>query len=71
MVLDGGDDSLNADEWNQFKEDVDNYGILRWNVDKPALVVNCEWTFCDADISKVDQVVSVSHTKLSSPSTDN
>ena len=29
VVLFGRDDGLNADEWNKFKEDIDDYGILR------------------------------------------
>ena len=37
VVLIGGDDGLNTDEWNQFKEVVENCGILRWNVDEPFL----------------------------------
>ena len=40
VVLIGGDYGLSADEWNPFKEDVDNYGTLRWNLDEPSLAVN-------------------------------
>ena len=39
-VLFGGDDQLTADGWNKFKEDIDNYGILRWNVEEPSLKVD-------------------------------
>merc|ERR1712086_1230046 len=40
VVLFGGDDGLTDDEWNKFKEDVDDYGILRWNVEEPSLKVD-------------------------------
>ena len=36
VLLFGGDDGLTANETNTFKEDIDNYGILRWNVEEPS-----------------------------------
>ena len=40
VVLFGGNDGLTNDEWNKFKEDIDGYGILRWNVEELLLMVD-------------------------------
>ena len=39
VVLFGGDNGLSIDAWNKFKEDIDNYDILRRNVEEPLLKV--------------------------------
>ena len=40
VVLFGGSDGLSADGWVQFKEDIDDYGILGCNVEEHSLVVD-------------------------------
>ena len=40
VVLFGGDDGLTNDQRNTFKEDIDNYGILRWDVEELLLKIN-------------------------------
>ena len=39
-VLVGGDDGFTNDEWTEFKKDIDDFGILRWNVDEPSKSVD-------------------------------
>ena len=40
VILIWGDDRFDSDKWNQFKEDVDDCGILKWNIKKLYLSVN-------------------------------
>ena len=30
----GGQDGMTADEWKIFKNDINSFGILRWNIDE-------------------------------------
>ena len=36
----GGDDGLTSAEWNAFKKDLNNFGLLKWKVNEPSSIVN-------------------------------
>ena len=38
VVLVGGEDDFSKNEWHQFKVDIDDYSILRWNANEPSSV---------------------------------
>ncbi len=40
VVLLGGDYGMSESEWLQFKNNVDNFGILTWEVDEPSTLVD-------------------------------
>ena len=40
VALVGGEDGFSKNEWDQFKTDIDDFGILRWDVDKPSSSVD-------------------------------
>ena len=40
IVLVGGADGISGEEWEQFKYDIDDFGILNWNVEDPSLSVD-------------------------------
>ena len=40
IALVGGDDGLSEDDWSQFKNDIDDFGILTWDVEDPSKSTN-------------------------------
>ena len=36
IALIGGEDRLSTNKWKTFQADINNFGILRWEVDKPS-----------------------------------
>ena len=40
IVLVGGKDGISMQRWKEFKEDLCNFGILKWDVGNPSLSVN-------------------------------
>jgi len=40
VALVGEEDGFSTDEWNKFQTDIDDFGILRWEVNEPSFSVN-------------------------------
>ena len=40
IVLVGGEDGYSKERWNSFKDDINDFGILKWNVEDPSLSVD-------------------------------
>ena len=56
IILVGGDSGSTLEELNEFKADINNVGILKWNIDEPSLQVN----YLDLALQLVDGYI---HTK--------
>ena len=39
IVLVGGEDGFQPSEWNDFKKDLNNYGVLKWTIQEPSMSV--------------------------------
>ena len=40
VAIVGEEDGFSTDEWNKFQTDIDDFGILRWEVNEPSFSVN-------------------------------
>ena len=61
-----GEDGFLINEWNIFKRDTDDFGILRWTLQDPCLCVNfldltriIKWSQCIQGVSETNQYVLI------------
>ena len=60
IVLVGGEDGLSEEKWEKIKYDIDDFGILKWNVEDPSLSVD----FLDLNLTIEDgNIVSKTYQK--------
>ena len=53
IALVGEEDGFSTNEWNQFLDDIDDFGILQWDVNEPSMRVN----FLDLTITIEDCII--------------